>query len=103
MSAGLNDSDATTRANTTSLGMFGVSRAAVGVKKYWKDGAQLGASISAASTALANQAQWMLGGAATQFTTLQEALGIWAGSLNGLEAAHYDIWHNYMQELGAAA
>lgn len=84
-----------------SIGFFGATRLA-GLKKMWRNGAQVGSSISVASTGVASQEQWILGASSTIFSTIQVAFAAWTSALDGLELAWDGIVRTYLQRIGAA-
>lgn len=98
----INDATTSTVANITSVGLMGISRPSGSTKKVWKNGAQMGADISVASTSLSDSVQWMLGSAPAQFVDRQQAMGAWGAALTGLESSFYNTMLTYMQGVGAA-
>lgn len=97
----INDATTSSIANTSSIGFFGESRVDANTKRFWKNGAQLGADQAVASTGIAAQEQWICGANAVQFATKQIALSAWGASLSGLESSFYNSLLPYMQSVGA--
>lgn len=99
---GINDGTSSTVSNTNGSGLVGTQRPNSATKRAWRNGAQVGADASIASTAIANAEQWVCGGNATNFSTYQIAAAAWGASLSGKEAAFYNAMLTYMQAVGAA-
>jgi len=99
---GANDGTTSTVANANSSGLIGSQRINGTTKRAWRNGAQVGADVTLASTAVANAEQWLCGGNSSNFSTFQESLGAWGASLAGKEAAFYNRTLTYMQAVGAA-
>jgi len=105
-SGNLNDGNATTMANATSVGMFGISRPDSATKKYWRSGVQLGVNVVTNSGGVATNPAWMLGVngngvASPQFSARQQAMGAWCAALTGEELAFFNIMNTYMLAVGA--
>jgi hypothetical protein len=86
----------------TAIGFSGTQRRASNDRRLWKNGAQASGVDTTASTAVANQEQWICGGNSTSFSTRQISSAAWGASLSGLEAAFYNSILPYMQAVGAA-
>jgi hypothetical protein len=99
----INNSDTATIAFGigTSVGFSGAQRRGAADARTWKDGIEK-ASSSTASVGLPTQEQWICGGNATQFSTLQQSVAAWGASLAGKELAFYNATLAYLQAVGAA-
>jgi hypothetical protein len=103
MGVSINDGTASTAAlgTATSVGFSGVSRAASGTLKAWKNGVQQGADISVNSVSVNGDVQWICGGDSTDFSTKQIGCATWGGALTGKEAQLYNLVFTYLQTIGA--
>lgn len=94
----------TVAGSTDASGMWGVSRAASGTAKGWRNGVQFGTDFTNNSSGLPAQEQWMGGAATTGFSTNQMAFAAWGAALDSTQAAaFYSATLAYMQGVGAAA
>lgn len=98
----VNSSAAMSASISTAIGLSGIQRRASSDRRLWKNGTQQGTTDTTASTAVANQEQWICGGNSTSFSTRQIACAAWGASLSGLESSLYNALLPYMQGIGAA-
>ena len=87
---------------STSIGLTGVSRTASNARKTFRNGVQLGATSTAASTSVTTAEQWVCAANSAIFSTRQIAFAAWGGSLAGLEPALYTAVFTYLKAVGAA-
>lgn len=101
MGGRLNDNDTTTRANSDARGLCGVSRPVAGTKRYWRNGTQVGADVSVASTGVPTVSSWAAGGGSnSSWEDQQNALYALGASLSGLELSFYNSIADYMTSIG---
>lgn len=102
MAATLNENVASGRTNGNGAGLFGVTRADSATRKYWRNGAQVGADVSAATVSLNGSQVRICGAAASTFSAREIAAFATGASLTGLEASFYTALNTYMTAVGAA-
>lgn len=104
--AGINEAAATSYAGgtiTTSVGLSGISRTGATTVKAWKNGVQVGATGSTASTGLPATELWVGGGNGTSYSTRRIAMFAAGAGLAGKEMAFYNIMLAYMQGIGVSS
>ena len=87
-------------------GLWGIQRRGATDKRYWRNAAQIGATLTTASTGLPAGTLWFCGASASgapTFSTRQFAFGAAGASLVGREAAFYNIVRSYLLAVGAAS
>lgn len=102
MAAALNDNVTTNRTNANGAGLFGASRTSAATKKYWRNGAQVGADVTAASVSLNGSQVRVCGASASSYSTREIAAFAAGASLTGKEADFYNALNTYMIAVGAA-
>lgn len=101
MGGRLNDNDTSTRSNSDARGLCGVSRPAASTKRYWRNGAQVGADLAVASTGVPSANSWAAGGGSNaSWEDQQNALYALGASLSGLESGFYSAISAYMTAVG---
>lgn len=98
----LNDATSVAVANPDTLGMFGISRADANVRKFWKNGVQLGTDSAAVSTGVPATTQRICRANGGTYSTKQLAMAAWGDSLATKELAFYNATLAYLQGVGAA-